>query len=60
MDEENRRLVELPCGSGATEVRLFMDYAAGRPESKVPDCCYGGPEGFEQYIIRKHMRENYG
>jgi protein-tyrosine phosphatase len=50
MDEENGRLVEPLCrdeSSPSVEVRLFMDYAPGRPESEVPDPYYGGPEGFE-------------
>ena len=73
MDEANRRLVELPYESGATELRLFVAYAPGRSEMKVPDCCYGRPEGFELDMdliedapgrllegIRKHLRENNG
>jgi protein-tyrosine phosphatase len=47
MDEENRRLVEPLCRDGTAEVRLFVDYAPGRPEPEVPDPYYGGPEGFE-------------
>jgi protein-tyrosine phosphatase len=49
MDEENRRLVEPLCRgeNSSVEVRLFIDYAPGRPESEVPDPYYGGPEGFE-------------
>jgi len=52
MDEENRRLVEPLCdGVGSrAEVRPFMDYAPGRPESEVPDPYYGGPEGFEHVL----------
>jgi hypothetical protein len=73
MDEENRRLVELPYGSGAIGGRLFVDYAPGRSEMKVPDCCYGRPEDFELAVdlvedasggllegIRKHLRESNG
>src|SRR3954470_5971272 len=74
MDEENRRLVEPLCRSGVAEVRLFMDYASGRPESEVPDPYYGGPERFElvldlveeasegllEDIRRRHLQDGCG
>ena len=73
MDEENRRLVEPLCRgeNSSVEVRLFIDYAPGRPESEVPDPYYGGPESFElvmdlveeasegllEDIRRRHLRD---
>ncbi len=49
MDEANYRTVAALC-RGRAEVRPFLDFAAGSPETEVPDPFYGGPEGFEHVL----------
>ena len=49
MDEANYRTVAALC-KGRAEVRPFLDFAAGSPETEVPDPFYGGPEGFEHVL----------
>ncbi len=49
MDEGNYRTVAALC-RGRAEVRPFLDFAAGSPETEVPDPFYGGPEGFEHVL----------
>jgi protein-tyrosine phosphatase len=50
MDEENYRVVAALCRRGSAVVRPFLDFAAGSPETEVPDPFYGGPEGFEHVM----------
>lgn len=50
MDEENYRAVEALCRGGGAEVRPFLDFAAARVGTEVPDPFYGGPEGFEHVV----------
>jgi protein-tyrosine phosphatase len=49
MDEANYRTVAALC-RGRAEVRPFLDFAGGSPETEVPDPFYGGPEGFEHVL----------
>jgi protein-tyrosine phosphatase len=50
MDEENYQAVEALCRGGGAEVRPFLDFAAARVGTEVPDPFYGGPEGFEHVV----------
>lgn len=49
MDEENFRKVS-SMASGEAEVRPFLDYAKGSPETEVPDPYFGGERGFERVL----------
>lgn len=49
MDEENFRKVS-SLGPGDAEVRPFLDYAKGSPETEVPDPYFGGERGFEHVL----------
>ena len=50
MDEENYRAVAALCRESGAEVRPFLDFAAARVETEVPDPFYGGPAGFEHVM----------
>ncbi len=49
MDEANYRTVAALC-RGRAEVRPFLEFAGGSPETEVPDPFYGGSEGFEHVL----------
>ena len=46
MDRGNYNRVRRVCGGGG-DVRMFLEFAAERPELEVPDPYSGGPEAFE-------------
>lgn len=48
MDEQNYQKVAALCRGAA--VRPFLDFAAGSPETEVPDPYAGGPEEFEHVL----------
>lgn len=48
MDRDNLRLLTQSCPAGHRErVKLYLEFAAGRAETEVPDPYYGGQQGFE-------------
>lgn len=48
MDNDNHAILTSMCPAGNDEcLSLFLDFAAQRAESEVPDPYYGGPQGFE-------------
>ncbi len=48
MDEDNLAILQSQCPpEHAHKVRLFLEFAPGRPEREVPDPYYGGAQGFE-------------
>jgi protein-tyrosine phosphatase len=49
MDEHNYRKVTALC-RGRAVVRPFLDFAAGSPETEVPDPYSGGPDEFEHVL----------
>jgi protein-tyrosine phosphatase len=49
MDKQNYRKVAALCRGDAV-VRPFLDFAAGTPETEVPDPYAGGPEDFEHVL----------
>jgi protein-tyrosine phosphatase len=51
MDRENYENLMAICPDGFEhKVRLFMEFAPGRPEDEVPDPYFGGPGGFDRVL----------
>jgi len=51
MDRGNYNRILSHCNAGAGgNIRLFMEFAPGRPEHEVPDPYSGGAQGFE-YVL---------
>lgn len=51
MDSENyHNLMLISDDTNRHKIRLFMDFAPGRPEDEVPDPYYGGPGGFDNVL----------
>lgn len=49
MDQGNLEILRRSCpGEQQHKVRLYLDFAAERPEEEVPDPYYGGQSGFDQ------------
>jgi len=69
MDEENFQNLMAICPSGLeNKVRLFLEFAPGRPEREVPDPYFGGEQGFERVLdmieeaangLLAHLREHH-
>lgn len=51
MDRENfENLIDICPPGHETRIRLFMEFAADRPEEEVPDPYFGGPSGFDRVL----------
>ncbi|MHB8622933.1 MAG: low molecular weight protein-tyrosine-phosphatase [Sulfuricaulis sp.] len=51
MDHENyRNLLDICPPGHESRIRLFMEYAANRPEDEVPDPYFGGVSGFDRVL----------
>lgn len=51
MDRENYRDLLDICPPGhESRIRLFMEFAANRPEEEVPDPYFGGTSGFDRVL----------
>ncbi len=51
MDRENLANLLAICPRGLEhKLRLFLEFAPGRPEAEVPDPYYGGVNGFERVL----------
>jgi len=51
MDKENLQNLLSICPAGLeSKVRLFLEFAPGRPEREVPDPYFGGDQGFERVL----------
>jgi len=51
MDRGNLEILQGSCPEEHLEkVRLYLDFAAERPEEEVPDPYYGGQSGFDQVL----------
>lgn len=51
MDRENHANLLAICPRGQEhKLRLFLEFAPGRPEQEVPDPYYGGAHGFERVL----------
>jgi protein-tyrosine phosphatase len=51
MDRENfENLIDICPPGQESRIRLFMAFAADRPEEEVPDPYFGGPSGFDRVL----------
>ena len=51
MDRENLRNLQAICPPGLeSKIRLFLEFAAARPEKEVPDPYFGGESGFDRVL----------
>ena len=51
MDRENLSNLQAICPPGLeSKIRLFLEFAAARPEKEVPDPYFGGESGFDRVL----------
>ena len=50
MDRSNLAILQSLASAGATQSRLFMEYARHHQNREVPDPYYGGADGFERVL----------
>ncbi|GMR03827.1 MAG: low molecular weight protein-tyrosine-phosphatase [Gammaproteobacteria bacterium] len=51
MDRENYKDLRAICPVGLEhKLKMFLDYAPGRPERDVPDPLFGGDDGFDRVL----------